>query len=438
MNRLPDYPASLPASPSTVITLGMIGLGTVGTGVYKLLQSHPAIQFHKIAVRTLGQERNLETLEVSTLTEDPFAVVRDPAVQVVVEVMGGATLARELVLEALAHKKHVVTANKELIAKYGAELFEVARSQGVRLLFEGAVAGGIPIILPLKLSLAANRILEIAGVLNGTTNYILTKMTDEGWDFADALKEAQQKGFAEADPTNDVEGFDTAYKISILSSIAFKQWVDPHNIFCEGISKITALDIQNAKDLGYEIKLIGLSRLSPSGSLPDVRVHPMLVPQQHPLSTIKNENNAVWIKGDAVGDVMFYGKGAGELPTASAVAADILLIASDLQQGNDPIPAMQIQYAGQADLLPVTDTQNRYYIRLNTLDVPGVMGKLGTICGDFGVSLESVLQKRTNPDGTASIVLITHDVSESHMRQALQQMVEAKTTRDIGCVLRVL
>jgi homoserine dehydrogenase len=264
-------------------------------------------------------------------------------------------------------------------------------------------------------------------------------MMDEGWSYEQALTEAQQKGFAEADPTNDVEGIDTAYKISILSSIAFKQWVDPALVYREGISSITALDIQNAEALGYTIKLIGLSRRCPKEpSQFDIRVHPMLIPHRHPLASIKNENNAVWVRGDAVGEVMFYGKGAGELPTASAVTGDILAITNDLLNGNNPIPAMQITYEGEATPIPVGETQNKYYLRLNTEDKPGVIGHLGLACGEFGVSLESVMQKHTNPDGTASIVLITHEVLESQMQQALDLMKNQKTTRNIGCLLRVL
>jgi homoserine dehydrogenase len=371
------------------------------------------------------------------LSQDPHAVVRDPETHVVVELMGGAELAKDLVIEALNNGKHVVTANKELIAKHGPELFDLARKNNVRLLFEGAVAGGIPIIMPLKLSLGANRIQEIAGILNGTTNYILTKMTQEGWSFEQALKEAQAKGFAEADPTNDVEGFDVGYKISVLSLIAFKQVIDPLAIHREGITKITAVDIQNARELGYVIKLIGLAKEAADGRL-DIRVHPMLIPNEHPLSNVQNEFNAIFVKGDAVGDVMFYGRGAGEMPTASAVAADILAIATGLLKGNEPIPSMIIDPATPAKLLPVGETRSKYYLRLNTKDKPKVIGHLGNACGDAGVSLESVMQKGINPDGTASIVLLTQEVSESQMNQALETIRQQESTSEIGCMLRVL
>lgn len=422
--------------------VGLIGFGTVGTGVYKVLQNHPHLSIKQVAVRDLTKSRALKPDASVGFSQDPFAVVRDDSVQLVVEVMGGIDLARELVAEALTRKKHVVTANKELIAKYGSELFELARQNDVRLLFEGAVAGGIPIIMPLKLSLAANRILEVAGILNGTTNYILTKMTDEGWSYQDALKEAQAKGFAEADPTNDVEGFDTSYKISILASIAYKQQVDLSQLFCQGIAQLTAVDIKNAESLGYTIKLLGLARVEGKtleDQKLDIRVHPMLVPHQHPLASIKNEYNAVWVRGDAVGDVMFYGRGAGELPTASAVCGDILAIAQDVQRGNlPPIPAMEMALCGNAKQLPIAETRNKYYLRLNTMDLPGVIGNLGKACGEFGVSLESVMQRCTNIDGTASIVLVTHEVLEKQMRRALERIEQQETTHNVGCLLRVL
>jgi len=433
-------PNALNGNPQTTgkqVVIGMIGLGTVGSGVFKIFRDHSDIFFQKIAVRDSQKNRNITDLDSDLLSQDPFEVVRDPETQVVVELMGGAELARELVVEALNNGKHVVTANKELIAKYGPELFELARKNNVRILFEGAVAGGIPIIMPLKLSLGANKIQEIAGILNGTTNYILTKMTQEGWSFEQALAEAQAKGFAEADPTNDVEGFDVGYKISVLSLIAFKQEVDPLSIHREGITKITAEDIQTARELGYVIKLIGLAKMQADGRL-DIRVHPMLIPVSHPLSNIQNEFNAIFVKGDAAGEVMFYGRGAGEMPTASAVAADILAIATGLLKGNEPIPSMIIDPATPAKLLPVGETRNKYYLRLNTHDRPKVIGHLGNACGDAGVSLEAVTQKGINPDGTASIVLLTQEVSEQQMNQALEAIRQQESTQAIGCLLRVL
>ncbi|MBY0402415.1 MAG: homoserine dehydrogenase [Cyanobacteria bacterium] len=422
---------------SSSISVGMIGFGTVGTGVVRVLQKFPSIQFSAIAVQNLEKPRSVQLPSGCQLTQDAFSIVDSPTIQIVIEVMGGVDLAKDLVVRALQNKKHVVTANKELIAKHGVELFKLAQENQACLLFEGAVAGGIPIIMPLKLCLSTNTILEMAGILNGTTNYILTKMTDEGWSYQDALKEAQDKGFAESDPTNDVEGFDASYKIALLSNIAYQKSFDLSQIFCEGISQIHAMDIKNAEALGYRIKLIGLSKQTDSQQL-DIRVHPMLVPHTHPLAAIKNEYNAVWVRGDAVGDVMFYGKGAGEMPTGSAVSADIVAIAQDLLNHNKPVPAMQVEFKGTASLCPIAETTNKYYIRLVTMDLPGVIGNLGKACGEFGVSLESVLQRCTHEDGRASIILVTHDVPEKQMRQALEKIQAQETTDEIACLLRVL
>ncbi len=423
---------------SVPIVLGMIGLGTVGTGVYKILSRRTDLVFHQIAVRSLKKERDLPGLDSERLTDNAKSIVSDPAIQVVIEVMGGVDEARPLVIEAFKNGKHVITANKELIAKHGAELFDLAKARNVRLMFEGAVAAGIPIIMPLKLSLAANNILEIAGILNGTTNYMLTQMAEENWNYEEALLQAQKKGFAEADPTSDVGGHDAAYKISILASIAFKKRIDMKHVYCKGITSVTATDIQLAESLGYTIKLIGLCRQAEAGQL-DIRVHPVLVEHDHPLASIKNENNAIWIKGDAVGDVMFYGKGAGEMPTASAVCADLLAVTTDLHKGNDPIPSMEIETTGFANILPVTETKNKYFVRLHTADHPGVIGLIGTACGEFGVSLESIVQHGIHEeDGTASIVFITHELAEKQMLKALDKIKADPAIQKLGCVLRIL
>lgn len=420
------------------IGVGLIGLGTVGSGVYKLLTERFGAELNlvRIAVRDASKTRALKGLDAKAITTDPMAVVNNPAVQLVVEVVGGVTPTKAWVEAALSAGKHVVTANKELMAKHGPELMKLADTHKVRLLFEGAVAGGIPIILPLKLSLAANRIEAIAGILNGTTNYILTKMAREGLGFDEALKQAQDAGFAEADPTNDVEGFDTAYKIALLSSIAYGAHVDATQLYRQGITEITDLDIRNAASYQMTIKLVGLSRRLPDGRI-DVRVHPMLVPDQHPLAAIHNEYNAVWVKGDAVGEVMFSGKGAGELPTASAVMGDILAIANDQLKGNDPIPGMQMAFDNEAKMLPMEETRAQYYIRLNTLDQPGVLGNLGAASGEAGLNVDSMMQRARNADGTASIMLITHEATEKQVRHALDLIRKQPTTTAVGCVLRI-
>ncbi len=422
----------------TPVVLGMIGLGTVGTGVYKILSQRSDLIFRKIAVQSLSKKRGLTDLDPKRLTDNPKAVIADPHIQVVIEVMGGVDEARTLVTGALKSGKHVITANKELIAKHGAELFDLANAHNVRLMFEGAVAAGIPIIMPLKLSLAANHIQEIAGILNGTTNYMLTKMVEEHWSYEEALLQAQKNGFAEADPASDVGGHDAAYKISILASIAFKKRIDMKHVYCKGITSITATDIQLAESLGYTIKLLGLCRQAEAGQL-DLRVHPVLVEHAHPLANIKNENNAIWIKGDAVGEVMFYGKGAGEMPTASAVCGDLLAITTDIQKGNDPIPSMEIECKGFANILPITETKNKYFVRLDTEDHPGVIGLIGTACGEFGVSLESIVQHGIHPtDKTASIVFVTHELAEKQVLKALDKIKSDSAIQKIGCVLRIL
>lgn len=439
--------SSIPSSTSTkqetmnlssrLIVAGMIGLGTVGQGVFKILKNDSTLTFKKIAVQSLNKDRGLEDLDTNLLTTDPFTIVQDADIQLVIELMGGAELTYELLKQALLSGKHVVTANKELIAKHGPELLGLASQNNVRLMFEGAVAGGIPVIMPLQMSLSANTIQEVAGILNGTTNYILTKMTQEGCGFETALSEAQALGFAEADPTNDVEGFDVAYKISILSFIAFNQIVNPLEILREGITSVTADDISIVKELGYCIKLIGLAKRSIDAQL-DVRVHPMLLSLDHPLANVQNEFNAIFVKGDAVGEVMFYGRGAGEMPTASAVSADILAIVKSLVQNNDPVPMMAITPTATAKLIPTELIRNKYYLRLNTHNQPGVIGSLGNAFGDAGVSIESVMQKGINTDGTASIVIVTQEVNESQMRKGLESIKNQETVSSIGCLLRVM
>lgn len=432
------------------IGVGLLGFGTVGQGVYQLLARNSSLKLLGIGVRDLDKARpELEERLAATgnealkaykpyLTTDIESMLNNPELDVLVEVAGGVESTAHWVEEALKRGKSVVTANKELIAKRGNELAALAKTNGGALLFEAAVAGGIPILLPLKQCLAANEIKQIAGILNGTTNYILTRMMQDGWDFKEALEQAQAKGFAEADPSSDVEGYDAAYKISILAALAFGQFVDVSRVYVEGITNITATDIENAKRLGFTIRLLGLARQSQPGEPLDVRVHPMLVENSHPLASIHNEYNAVWVDGDAVGDCMFYGRGAGMFPTASAVCGDLFALAKDLSAGNTPQPAMQVAWEQTAELKPLKSVESRFYIRLSTRDLPGVIGELGKACGEFGISLESVLQQPVRQDKPASILLITHSVSEQAMRQTLEKIALQETTKSIDCVLRVL
>lgn len=437
MSTAPNQSSLTTPAPVSTVNIGMVGLGTVGTGVFKLLSPRDDIQFTQIAVGNVNKDRNLSNLNYSILTTNALAVASHPDVHVVVEVMGGVDTAKDVVVTALKNGKHVITANKALIAQHSKELFQLANENNVCLLFEAAVAAGIPIIVPLKLSLAANNIKEIVGILNGTTNYILTKMADEGWTYDDALKVAQQKGFAEADPSSDVDGYDTAYKTAILASIANNQQVNMDDVHCDGITKITQSDLKLAESLGYAIKLVGLYRQTDCG-LMDIRVQPMLIDLEHPLASIKNENNAIFVQGDAVGEVMFYGKGAGELPTASAVCADTLAVVSGLKEGNQPLPGMQIALSCVAKIQPVAETINRYFIRLKTIEKPGVIGIVGTACGQHQVSIDSIVQHGLDEDGSASVILVTQSVTEKQILAALEDMKKSDCIENVATMLRIL
>ncbi|OLP17752.1 homoserine dehydrogenase [Leptolyngbya sp. 'hensonii'] len=430
--------------------LGLLGLGTVGTGTAQILldpaQRHPLLQeleIHRVGVRSLDRPRALE-LSPSLLTTDLEAIVTDPAVEIVVEVMGGLEPARSLILQAIAHGKHVVTANKAVIARFGDEIFTAANQAGVYVLLEAAVGGGIPIIQPLKQSLGVNRIQAVTGIVNGTTNYILTRMQQEGADFGEVLAEAQRLGYAEADPTADVDGLDAADKIAILASLAFGGRIKLQDVYCEGISRITAADITYADRLGFVIKLLAVARRNDAPGTEDtlqIRVHPTLVPKEHPLASIHDVFNAILVEGDPIGQVMFFGRGAGAGPTASAVVSDILSITALLKStgktsgGAHPLLACSHQH--YCTVAPIEDLVTRFYARFLTQDYPGVIGKLGTCFGDRDVSLESVVQIGFQND-MAEIVVVTHDVREGNFRSALDAIRTLPTIKEIPSVLRVL
>lgn len=421
---------------TTRIKIGLIGLGTVGSGVVELLRDDPRFQIRRIAVRDLNRQRTVD-LTGLRVTSDPFELVSDPEIDVLIEVAGGLSPARELVTAAIRSGKHVVTANKALIATYGTEIFALARHHGVVVLFEAAVAGGIPIISTLQRGLAANRITRIAGIVNGTTNYILTRMERAQLPFEAALSEAQAAGYAEADPTDDIEGNDVAYKIAILAALAFNARVKSDDIYRQGITRITDLDIRLAAEFGYRIRMIGLGQPAEGGNL-DIRVHPMLIPHSHPLAGVEGVNNAIFIRGSAVGEIMLFGPGAGRLPTASAVVGDLVNLASALE-----IPGfcryLQTQTdSGEGRILPIDETANAYYVRLQARDIPGVIGQLGTAFGDHQVSLHSITQKGVAADGSATIILLTHRVLERQVQGAIDQIRSQETTQEIGVVLRVL
>jgi homoserine dehydrogenase len=419
-------------------TLGIFGLGTVGTGVVTLLGDNPQFEIRAIAVRDRAKPRDID-LSSFEVTDDPFKLANDPKIEILVEVAGGVDPAYEVIKRAITSGKHIVTANKELIAKHGPEIFDLANRHNVTIFFEAAVGGGIPLISTLQRGLQANRISRVAGIVNGTTNYILTRMEREQKPFAEALREAQAAGYAEADPTDDVEGRDVAYKIAILSSLAFQVPIEVEKVYRQGITAISDLDIKLAAEFGYRIKMIGLAQpgIGDSGVSLDVRVHPMLVPRHHPLAGIEGVNNAIFIKGSAVGEIMLYGPGAGRFPTASAVVGDIINLASAIKLP-DFARYFQLPISSQvSDIFPIGETTNAYYIRLDTEDTPGVIGALGHAFGEHGVSLHSVMQKHV-ADDAATIVLLTHQVKEKQAQAALAQISAQPTTRQIGVVLRVL
>jgi homoserine dehydrogenase len=416
--------------------IGLLGLGTVGTGVVTLLRDNPQFAIRAIAVRDRSKPREID-LSPFEVVEDPFALVDDPQIEIIVEVAGGIDPVYQVVKRAIASGKHVVTANKELIAKHGPEIFDLAHRHNVTLFFEAAVGGGIPLISTLQRGLLANRIEKVAGILNGTTNYILTRMEQDSRPFAEALREAQEKGYAEADPTDDIEGRDVVYKIAILSSLAFRSPVEVEQIYHQGIGAITELDIKLAAEFGYRIKMIGLAQRDGGGSL-DIRVHPMLIPLHHPLAGVEGVNNAIYISGSAVGEIMLSGPGAGRLPTASAIVGDLINLASALKLPDFARYFQPSVEARVSEVFPIGETVNAYYVRLETADSPGVIGNLGHAFGGHGVSLHSVAQKGVNQDGRATIVLLTHRVREHQIDAALREIRAQSTTRQVGIVLRVL
>ncbi len=419
---------------TTRIGIGLLGLGTVGAGVASILDSpdgrHPLISdldLVKVAVRDLKRKRAL-SLDESILTTSPESVVDDPEVDVVVEVMGGIEPARTLIMRAISAGKSVVTANKSVIARHGEEIASAAAAAGVYVLIEAAVGGGIPIIEPLKQSLGGNRIQRVSGIINGTTNYILSRMADEGVDYEAVLLEAQDLGYAEADPAADVEGLDAADKIAILSGLAFGGPIDRNGIPTAGISTLQSRDVDYATQLGYGVKLLAVAERMDSDpshptSLPlAVSVQPTLVPNDHPLAGVNGVNNAILVEGDPIGRVMFYGPGAGAGPTASAVVADILNIAGirqlDPANGNlDPLLAASSWRS--CHLVNAERTSQRNYVRFKTENAPGIIGRIGSCFGDHNVSIQSIVQLEASNAG-AEIVVITHVVSNGQMSKALQ------------------
>ncbi|MGN0014505.1 MAG: homoserine dehydrogenase [Candidatus Gastranaerophilaceae bacterium] len=420
------------------IKVGLIGLGTVGSGVVKTLKNFSDIvEIKKIAVRNINKKRNIDGLDESIITANPEEIVNDSEIDIVIEVMGGVNPAFDLLKQAINNGKHIVTANKELLAKHGEELFLFAKEKNVVILYEAAIAGGIPIIMPVKTILRGNKITKIDAILNGTTNYILTKMDEDGASYEQVLKEAQELGYAEADPTGDVEGFDAAYKIVTLATIAFNKRIKINGIYREGITKITDKDIKFANDMGYKIKLIASAKLDEQGRA-DVRVHPMLVPKEHVLAKINNVTNAVMLSGFPVGEIMFTGPGAGEFPTASSVVGDVVALYYEIGTTDYPLPMMRCNHSEEAERIEIGETENRYYISLNTSDNPGSIGVIGTICGKHKINLTDILQKGSNPDSTAEVVVITALSKENNVKEALKEMKNSGAIIKINNLIRVM
>ncbi|MEI8377162.1 MAG: homoserine dehydrogenase [bacterium] len=418
-----------------IVKVGILGLGTVGSGVVKSLKPFTNIIIKKVSVKNLDKKRSVE-LAQGILTTDSMSVVNDPEIDVVVELIGGISPAYDLIKAALQNKKHVVSANKELIAKHGKELFELAQKNDVVLLYEAAVAGGIPVVMPLKTALSGNKIKKIQGILNGTTNYIITKMTNEGASFEDVLREAQELGYAEADPTGDVQGYDAMYKIAILASIAFGKRVNVEGVYREGIDKIKPLDIACAAELGYKIKLIAQAQDMGEQGV-DIRVHPMLVAKNHPMANIDDVLNAVVIEGNPVGQITLSGPGAGEMPTASSVVGDLVSLATEMKVTDRPLPMMRCNHNDYATLMDISDTRNKYFINVVTKNNPGVIGSLGVVFGLNHISLSSLIQRGVLPDGTARIVLLTEEAKESDFNKALLDLKNDNNVKEVVSVIRV-
>jgi homoserine dehydrogenase len=427
------------------INVGLLGIGTVGGGTFTVLTRNQEvitrragrpIRIVKVADRDVARAREITkgTVEV---TEDAFSVVNDPDIDIVVELIGGYTVARELVLKAIENGKHVVTANKALLAVHGNEIFAAAQKKGVMVAFEAAVAGGIPIIKALREGLTANRIEWIAGIINGTTNFILTEMREKGLDFDVALKEAQRLGYAEADPTFDVEGIDAAHKLTIMAAIGFGIPMQFDKAYTEGISKLTGDDIRYAEELGYRVKLLGITKHTEKGV--ELRVHPALIPEKRLIANVNGAMNAVLVKGDAVGPTLYYGAGAGAEPTASSVIADLVDVTR--MHTSDPhhrVPHLAFQPDQLSDLpiLPMDEVRSAYYLRLRALDKPGVLAEVTRILADLGISIDAMMQKEpAEGEDQADIIILTHITVEKNINRAIA-MIEALPTI-AGKVIRI-
>ena len=428
------------------IHVGLLGFGTVGSGMVKILLENreviesrlgASVALKWIVARDLERDRGV-VVDTGLLTTDAEMVIDDPGVDIVVELIGGYEPAKSFILKAIGNGKHVVTANKALLAAHGDEIFSAASRKGVEVGFEASVGGGIPLIGSMKEGLVANRIESLFGILNGTANYILTKMTDQGSPFSEVLKEAQTLGYAEADPTFDIEGIDTAHKLTILLAIAYGVPIDSEAVYTDGISKITPLDIKFIKEFGYRIKLLAISK--DDGQAIEARVHPTLIPDDSMLANVNEAYNAVYIRGDAVGNVMLYGPGAGMMPTGSAVVSDLVDVARNILRGAvGRVPSVGYQPAGikAGRIRSIEELKTEYYFRFSAEDRPGVLSKISGILGKHQISIKSVHQKGRDLVGAVPVVMITHEATEAAVRTALSEIDQLEVVKDKTVLIRI-
>lgn len=426
------------SNPHKVLNIGMLGCGVVGSNVARLLhedsgdfaaRSGATLKLVKVAVKNLNSRREHVAPEI--ITGDANSVVTDPNIDIIIEVMGGIEPARELLLTAIRNGKSIITANKALLALHGAELFEAAAKNNVDLYYEAAVGGAIPILRPMRESIVGDHVHRVMGIVNGTTNYILTKMDEEGSAFAEVLKEAQQLGFAEADPTADIEGHDAAAKAAILAGLAFHTRVSSKEVYCEGISKLTARDVAVAKDMNHVIKLLAIAELTTDNKV-SVRVHPTLISRQHPLASVRNAFNAVFVEAESAGELMFYGRGAGGAPTASAVLGDLIAVARNKARGVEGHG--ETDYADLA-VASMDDVQSRYLIRLDVADKPGVLATVAQLFASNNVSIETVRQ--SGRGDSAELIVATHSAPEKSLKSTVNSLSQSDVVKNVESVLRV-
>jgi len=423
------------------VKIGLLGLGTVGTGVVRIVEGHQEdlqrqvgcpVYIEQILVQNLAKERSIH-IDPAKLTEDPWSVINNPEIDVVIEVMGGIKLSKEYILAALERGKHVVTANKDLMAQHGQEILQKASEKGCDVFYEASVAGGVPILRTLVEGFSSDRIYKMMGIVNGTTNYILTKMSQEGASYDDVLKEAQDLGYAETDPTSDVEGFDAAYKMTILATLGFHAKINYSDVLVKGISMVRKEDIMYAKKLGYEMKLLGIAE-NQDGYV-SISVEPTMVKREHPLASVHGVFNAIYVYGEAVGETMFYGRGAGEMPTATSVVADIVAVIKNLKlgvngrRGSNAYVEKKMRTADQME--------SKYFVLLHVDDKAGVLARISQVFGQHDVSLESVIQQPNTSNPKAEIVIITHNAIKANMDKVLATFNELGVVQAVQSVYRV-